>query len=349
MWLVVALAISAVAVVRVLDGVHLGDTFSAFGDAKYIWLAPAVLFLLIDLQLRALRWRLLLDAGKHVSHNNLFGASNVGYLVNNIFPFRAGEIARVILIDDLEKTGKIRAAASAVTERILDVLAMIVLLVALFPFIDEPGWATGPALLLGVGALLAFVLALALSRASDAGNAFWSSRLRGVPRIGERLDDLVDTGLQGMRPLRRGGTLAIVSALTAVVWGFAALSFYMVMKAFQIDAGFSAAALVLTATTLVMVVPSAPGYVGVFHAAAVPALVNVFGISEEQALTYAVAQHGLIYIMTTVLGAGFLLTHKGLWQKAIRAVRPGAADVSAPEQTHAKPPPVASAATGAGE
>jgi hypothetical protein len=58
-WLLLALAISAVAIVRLLDGIHVGDTRSAFRDADYVWLVPAVLFLVIDLQLRAVRWRLL--------------------------------------------------------------------------------------------------------------------------------------------------------------------------------------------------------------------------------------------------------------------------------------------------
>lgn len=343
-WLLLALAISAAAIVRLLDGINFGDTQSAFRDADYVWLVPAVLFLVVDLQLRAVRWRLLLDADHHVSHNNLFGASNVGYLVNNVLPFRAGEIARVFLIDELEKTGKIRAAASAVVERVLDVLAMMVLLIALFPFIDEPGWATGPALILGVCVIIGFIVLLALSHMNDAGRSFWSAPVRRVPRVGAMLADVADTVLRALAPLRRSATLAIVAALTAVIWGFAAMSFYMVLTAFHLDGGITAAALVLTATTLIMVVPSAPGYVGVFHAAAVPALVDVFGIPREQALTYAVAQHGVIYIVTTALGAGFLLSHPGLWRQVIRSLRPEQRSAASPV-----PAPVASAVRSAHE
>lgn len=348
-WLLLALAISAVAIVRLLDGIHFGDTRSAFRDADYAWFIPAVLFLVVDLQLRAVRWRLLLDAGRHVSHNNLFGASNVGYLVNNVLPFRAGEIARVFLIDELEKTGKIRAAASAAVERVLDVLAMMVLLIALFPFIDEPGWATGPALVLGAGAITGFVALLALSHMNDAGRSFWSAPVRRVPRVGGRLVDVADTVLRAVAPLRRGATLAIVAGLTAVIWGCAAMSFYMVLTAFHLDGGITAAALVLTATTLIMVVPSAPGYVGVFHAAAVPALVEVFGIPKEQALTYAVAQHGMIYLVTTVLGAGFLLSHRGLWRQVVRSLRPGERAALAPGDGSPVPAPIPSAARSAHE
>jgi len=343
-WLLLALAISAVAIVRLLDGIHFGDTRSAFRDADYVWFIPAVLFLVVDLQLRAVRWRLLLDAGRHVSHNNLFGAANVGYLVNNVLPFRAGEIARVFLIDELEKTGKIRAAASAAVERVLDVLAMMVLLIALFPFIDEPGWATGPALVLGAGVIIGFVVLLALSHMNDAGRSFWSAPVRRVPRVGGRLVDVADTVLRAVAPLRRAATLAIVAALTAVIWGCAAMSFYMVLTAFRLEGGITAAALVLTATTLIMVVPSAPGYVGVFHAAAVPALVEVFGIPKEQALTYAVAQHGMIYLVTTALGAGFLLSHRGLWRQVVRSLRPGERAALAPGDESPVPAPVPSAA-----
>jgi uncharacterized membrane protein YbhN (UPF0104 family) len=332
-WLLLQIAVTAGAIVLVVWGLDLRETGDAFREADYRWFIPAAIFLFADLQLRALRWRLLLALGRDASHRSLFGAQNVGYLVSNVLPFRAGEVARVLLIDEMEKTGKVRAAASVFCERLIDVLAMVLLLVALFPFVDEPGWATGPALFVGAAACAGAAALLIASHLNDAGKAFWTSWLRRLPKA-EFIEESLDTALRSLRPLRRAAAVAPILILTAVVWFSAASSFYMVMKAFHVDSGPAAAGLVLTATTLSMVVPSSPGYVGVFHAIAVQTLVDVFGVEREPALSYAVGQHGLIYLMPALLGVYFLATHRGLWRDLVRSLRSGR--VAAPVGEHSQ-------------
>ncbi len=309
----VELIVTVGALVVLFRGVDVPETARAFRRANYWLLLPAMVFLVLDLQFRAVRWRLLLWPRRGLSHGNLFGATNVGYLVNDVLPFRAGEVARVFLIDELEKTGKIRSAASIAVERGIDVIAMIALVIAMFPFVDEPGWTHGPALLIGSGVVVTFLLAIVLSHVNETDRAFWKAWLRRVPRIGGYLDDAASTLLMALHPLRQVSILAAVVGLTAVIWTCGTLSFLMVMKAFHLDVGFPAAAIVIGATTLGMIVPSSPGYVGVFHAIAVKTLTDVFGIPKENALTYAFAQHAVIYFVPAGLGASFLLIHRSMW------------------------------------
>jgi hypothetical protein len=309
----VEIAITVGALVVLFRGIDVPETARSFRKANYWLLIPAVAFLVLDLQFRAVRWRLLLSPHTGLRHGNLFGAMNVGYLVNGILPFRAGEVARVFLIDELEKTGKVRSAASIAVERGIDVIAMVALVIALFPFIDEPGWTHGPALLIGGGAVAAFVLLIVLSHVNETDRAFWKGWLRRVPRFGGQLEQASNTLLIALHPLRRIVTLASVIALTVVIWTCGTLSFLMVMDAFHLDVGFRGAAIVVGATTLGMVVPSSPGYVGVFHAIAVKTLTEVFGVPKENALTYAFAQHAVIYVVQAVLGATFLWNHRPMW------------------------------------
>jgi hypothetical protein len=310
----VEIAITVAAIVVLFRGIDLPETARSFRKANYWLLAPAIVFLILDLEFRAVRWRLLLSPHVGLRHSNLFGATNVGYLVNDVLPFRAGEVARVFLIDELEKTGKVRSAASIAVERGIDVIAMVALVIALFPFIDEPTWTHGPALLIGGGAIAAFALLIALSHVNETDRAFWKGWLRRVPRIGEQLEQVSNTMLVALHPLRRIVTLASVVALTTLIWACSTLSFFMVMKAFHLDLGVSGAAIVMGATTLGMIVPSSPGYVGVFHAIAVRTLMDVFGVPRESALTYAVAQHAVIYFVPATLGGIFLWSHRSMWQ-----------------------------------
>jgi uncharacterized protein (TIRG00374 family) len=329
----VEILVTAGALVFLFRGIDLGETARAFKKANYWLLVPSVVFLILDLQLRSVRWRLLLSPQAGLRHNNLFGASNVGYMVNDVLPFRAGEVARVFVIDELEHTGKVRAAGSIAVERGIDVIAMVLLVIALFPFIEEPDWARGPGLILGAGVLSGFVMLLGMAWLRDSGKAFWKPWLRAVPRFGERLDDAGDTLLTALHPLRSIALLASVTMLTAVIWTCGTLSFLMVMMAFHLDVGFTAAALVIGATTLGMVVPSSPGYIGVFHAITVETLTNVFGVPKENALTYAVAQHALIYLVPGVLGAAFLWRRREMWRDFAASIGVGSRRLAIKELT----------------
>jgi glycosyltransferase 2 family protein len=316
----VEVAISVGALVLLFRGVDLPDTAGAFRKANYWLLAPAVGFLLLDLEFRAVRSRVLLSPHPGLRHGNLFGAMNVGYLVNDVVPLRAGEVARIFLIDELEKTGKARAAASIALERGIDVIAMVALIISLFPFIDEPRWTHGPAMVVGGAAVAALALLIALSHVDESNLAFLKSWVRRVPRLGNHAESALSAMLGALHPLRGAGSLASVVGLTAVIWLCGTLSFLMVMKAFYLDVGFPAAAIVIGATTLGMVVPSSPGYVGVFHAIAVKTLTEVFGVPKENALTYALAQHAIIYFVPATLGAAFLWNHRPMWHDFVGSV-----------------------------
>lgn len=313
--------ISAGALAYVLYGMDLAETRHALGSANYAWLPLAALLLLADLGLRAVRWRLLLASERRLRLSHLFGASNVGYLVNNILPLRLGEVARVLVVDEVERTGKIRAAASVAVERGIDLIAMVCLVMLLLPFVDEPSWARGPVIVLGALLLAGFCIIAVLARAHASADAFWRRWLRRTPAVGARAEALVGQVLEGFEPLLRPQVFVPVAALTAVIWACAALSFFMVMRAFSLPGGFAAAALVLGATTLGMVVPSSPGYVGVFHAIAVTTLTEVFGVPHAEALSYAFAQHALIVLLPSACGVIFLLQRRELVERLTASLR----------------------------
>ncbi len=321
LFIALQLAVTGLAIFFVLRSVDIAETRRSFTSADYWWLVPAVAFLVADLGLRAVRWRLLLAPQRGLSLRNLFGAQNVGYLVNNILPLRAGELARLLVLDELELTGKVRAGASIAIERGIDLVAMVVLAAMLFPFIDEPGWARGPALALGAGVVAGFIVLCALAHLNERGRDFWRPFVRAVPRFGDRLEELADLVFQGFHPLLRWRVLGQVLLLTAVLWSCAALSFFMVIQAFGLSGGFAAAALVLAATTLVMVVPSSPGYIGVFEGSAVTALTSVFAVSHEAALSYAIAQHALIVFVPSMLGVAFLISRRTVFYDLVASLR----------------------------
>ena len=64
----------------------------------------------------------------------------------------------------------------------------------------------------------------------------------------------------------------------------------------------SAAFLVMTVTSLVVVVPSSPGYLGIFHFWAQVTLTTIYGVDKTTALSYAIVVHATSYLWLMVVG-----------------------------------------------
>src|SRR5579859_980016 len=95
-------------------------------DKFYLWLMAGVAVL--SHILRALRWKMLLQPTGHVVKlSNSFWSLMTGYLVNLAVP-RGGEVSRCYTLYQLEKTPVEISFGTVVTERLADVLCLLVLI-----------------------------------------------------------------------------------------------------------------------------------------------------------------------------------------------------------------------------
>jgi len=308
---VLGMGISVLLVVWVLQGVDLAEVWAEIQDARWGWLAAAVGVATSGFLLRALRWKLLLQpirAGTSLRHR--FAAVNIGFAANNLLPARIGEFARAWAISRMEPVPLSGALGSLVVERTLDAVAVFsLLLVALLhpsfpadatlaghPIVSALTWVT---LLLGGG--LGGVLLLLL---------FPEKFLKGVQKGGRFLPDRAARafveGLKsfvlGLAALREPRLLAGALAWSLIFWSWNAVSFWMAMQAFGIEEGYITALFVQAIIALGVAVPSAPGFFGTFHAAAVVALVEVYQVSENATLAFAFGYHLGGFIPVTLMG-----------------------------------------------
>lgn len=313
-WVGVALSVGALALAS--RGLHLRDVADALASANYLWLFPAVATLLLGLYLRALRWEALFQPAAGPSLGNLFGAMNVGYMLNNLLPLRVGELGRAYVIGEVEPVSKVHALSTIVVERLLDLLLVFALLLLLLPFVEEPGWATGPALILGFGVLaLATVLAGA-GRARRLVLAAVAWTLRGVPEGWQRrLREGAEAALDGFATLGHPSVLLRVGGLSIIAWGCSSLYTYFVMLAFGLQLTYAAPVFVMVALALSMVVPSSSGYIGVYHAVAIETLTGVFAVDRDAAAGFALVSHALFYVIPVVLGMAYLWSRRELWSQ----------------------------------
>ena len=105
MLLIVGLMVSIVCswlFVRKIEWSSLGVAFS---EAKYIYILPTIIIMFVAQYIRAIRWEVLLSPIKKISVLNLFSASMIGFMANNVLPARLGEIIRPVMIARKEKIG----------------------------------------------------------------------------------------------------------------------------------------------------------------------------------------------------------------------------------------------------
>lgn len=288
------------------------------------WMLLSVGCYLVGHLVRGERCRRLLQGEATLS---LATASNivvVGYAANNVFPARLGELVRAGML--VERTGIPFAHAFTVTfvERLLDGIAILVLLIVASIGMPLAGWLGDleavASLVLGIAFLgllgLLLVPGLFLVIGSRA-----AMRLRHVWH--GRVVRLITSVSSGVAPLKRPRTAVVVAALSIVIWLFESGMFFFVLVAFDLPPDPRMAIVVMCVTNLGILIPSTPGFVGPFHFFCARALMS-FGVAEPIALSYAFLVHLAFFVPVTIWGAGAMLWYGvqvGATAAAARAAR----------------------------
>ncbi len=109
----------------------------AFRDAKYIYISPTIILILISFYIRTIRWGVLISPLKKVSIVNLLSVNMIGFMANSVLPARLGEVIRPVMIARKEKIKVSTSFAIIVMERIFDILGIIVIASLLFYFLPS--------------------------------------------------------------------------------------------------------------------------------------------------------------------------------------------------------------------
>ncbi len=218
--LVIGILLSVVLVGAVLAGVDLGRVRAALAGAEYGYLVPAVLLLFVGHFARALRWRALL-AGR-LPLGRTFNILNISYLFNGVLPFRLGEVARMFLATRADPPVPVFTSLSTIlVERLLDLLAVLMLLGGVLVVLPLPAAVTTAGLTLGLGALAGIAALVVFAR-----RRAWAFRLLAVAtRLLPFLERwgapaALTRFLDGLQPLasKRGVVMALW--WSAVAWAF---------------------------------------------------------------------------------------------------------------------------------
>jgi glycosyltransferase 2 family protein len=305
----VGAAISAVFLWLAARGVDLDLFWEALRDCQYLWLLPALLGLAIAVVIRAWRWQLLFHTTTRPPLPAVTRALLVGQLFNVILPLRAGEAARIVVLHQETRTSRVEALGTALVERLYDVLALLMLVLAASPFLPDVAWLDRAAVIAGVLLGLVLVGAVVVARFGDRPVRVALAPIAVLPVVTRKHTDVAAERLvHGLGALHRPRLAAPAFLLSVTSWLVLAVSNWLVLVAFDLGLGYEAGVLILVTTTLSLVIPSAPGGLGVFEAGGVVAL-RAFGIDESTALSATVVLHALNVFPYIVAGSVVLHRH----------------------------------------
>jgi uncharacterized protein (TIRG00374 family) len=302
--ILVGVAISVGCIAALLSQINLGLAWSALTRANLLWLLAAMVILAATMFTKIYRWGLLYYPTTGLRLSNLTSALFIGYMVLSLVPMRVGELVRAYLISKTEPVTFGQSVGTILVEKVLDVTTILLFLAGLAVFGLLPELAVpGPALAaLGLLPLAGLIALAALPRAAVL--ALLARVQLHLPGSGRwNLVKIVGPFLDALAILRYRQLLPALAFWSAINWGLSALVNYAAMRAFDLPLPAAAAVFQMIVTNLGMVVPSAPGYVGVFEGLTVMAL-NPYGVDPNQGLAYALALHIMVY--------GFFIA-VGLW------------------------------------
>jgi uncharacterized protein (TIRG00374 family) len=310
--LVIGVGISVGLFVYLLRSVDLGELGRQLGQTRWEWVVLGVAVGPLGLWARGIRWRYLFPRGAEPP--GLVAANMIGYMANNVLPLRAGELVRVYVAARRmrdQARGSLGsslwlAGATVIVERVLDSLTLVLLLVGLVFLIPVPrALEYAAAVVLAADALAAAALA-SLALAPERSRRFVISLCRRRPALEARAAGVLDTVLRGLEGIRTPAHLGPLAAWTVLVWLLPALGAWALLRAVHLDLPLLAGWVVLTFVGFGISIPSAPGYIGVWHAAAVLAL-SMFGVAQAPAVGYALLYHASQFVPITVIGWLFLV------------------------------------------
>jgi len=267
------------------------DVWGTLRRARVELLVVVVAINGLMLTIRAARLQVLLSPAR-ASLASLFRAVLTSSAINNVFPLRAGDVARLYMLESCAGIGKSTAMAIAVVEKLLEVVVLAALALGATCFAPAQSWVLGTgAVALGV-AVAALVI---LRRLADGG----SGRIPGFLRAAAARI------APGMTVLRSSEAMAETLGASLAAWSCEIAMIILCARAIGLHVGPVLAVVVLLGINLAMAVPALPANAGTFESAA--AVVLVFAkVGKPTAVAFALLYHLVQVVPVTLAGVGVL-------------------------------------------
>jgi uncharacterized protein (TIRG00374 family) len=326
-WL--GVVISALFLWLALRGLGLRDVGEALAEANLWWLLPGVAVYFIGVWARAWRWHYLLRPVKPVPTSVMFPIVAIGYMGNNIYPARAGEVLRAVVLRRKENIPVSASLATVIVERIFDGVVMLA-----FVFLNLPRLAdlTADSGFVGniqqvavwgaavfAAALIAFIVAAMFPQPASRIGVWFIEHLT-PKKFHTQMLGIMGKFLDGLASLRSPANALMVFATSVFIWLLETGKYWFVMHAFPFEVDFFTLMLMNGIVNLATTIPSAPGYVGTFDAPGI-AVLKAAGVGGAIAAGYTLVLHVALWLPITALGAMYAIREGVGWGSDVQKLQ----------------------------
>lgn len=312
--LVIGLAVGLLAVF--LREADFGKVWSAVASARADFLVLSVALTAVTFLIRAERWQYLLSPLGPTRFSTCFRTTVIGFAASAVLPARAGEVIRPYLLARKEGLKATAAFATILVERILDLVAVLLLLLVFLLWFD-PGVEARDSRVFGairLGSLVMAPVAVAalLLMFFMAGHPerlhAWLLKAEAIlpARLAAALARLARTFAEGFAVVRSPQRLVAATGWSIVLWMSIAAGIWAVAVAFGISMPFAGGWLMLAPLVVGVAVPT-PGGVGGFHEAFRVGATSFFGADNDVAVGAAIVLHAISVVPVTLAGLLFII------------------------------------------
>ena len=314
--------VSALFVAIALRGLDLSHVWQGVQTANYGWILPGVLVYFVGVWARTWRWHYLLRPIKPISLKAMWPIVVIGYMGNNIYPFRAGEVLRAYLLKKKEGVSISASIATILVERIFDGLVMLLFVFVALPFAPNlPDWLRQTIILASLAFFSALVIFLVIAAKPDLSRIFYRWVIFRFIPTGLQLKflTLADRFVEGLNSLTSLRDILMVFFTSVIIWLLETMKYWFVMHAFNFTVSFFALMLMNGVVNLATTLPSAPGYIGTFDGPGIEVL-KVFGVDPATAAAYTLVLHAALWLPITLLGLVYMAYESLSWQDFDQAI-----------------------------
>ena len=273
--------------------VNIEDIYRALSNANLTYIFAAFITTFVTFILRSLRWKILLDSPKHLELQKYISTTHIGYFLNNILPFRAGDLARAKLLSSNSNNIKFSfLVGSLVAEKIIDlwIVGLFSIFLILFGFNNVLG------LEFSIGILLLYIITSFII----FGNNSLANKMQKQFSITKNFID--GYLLVSKNKIKLGG-------ISILLWCSFVAYMYTLLKSVNIDLSFQQYIGITVITSIVTSLPIAPAAIGTYHLAVFYVLTK-HGIGIDQSQTAAILLHSIFLLYTIILGYIYLSFEK---------------------------------------
>ncbi|MGB8657742.1 MAG: lysylphosphatidylglycerol synthase transmembrane domain-containing protein [Candidatus Zixiibacteriota bacterium] len=304
--LVIGILVSLVFLYLAFRKVDYAQLWYAMKGANYWWVIPNVVLVILSMWMRAYRWKFMVNPIKKLGLGRLFPSVMIGFMANNVLPARLGEFVRAYSLGAKENISKSASFATIVIERVFDGFSLLFLLwLALFfsPFPDVVKKASNLFLLMNV-IILALLIFLEVKR--EPTLKLFNFVFKLLPgKLSTRAAEILEKFIGGLKVFRDVPSLIWILVWSILIWIVVGISNYFIFLAFDLHPTVYASFILLGIVSVAVMLPSSPGFVGVFHYACVLSF-NLLGLPRSSSQPFSIILHASQYIPVTLLGLYYL-------------------------------------------